>query len=84
MKKINIRKDLVKECRLYLSLLKYFDKILDKNFKNLIFQIIKELPIEQNRLKQIEAFINGQRAVETFDFDFLMLSDKVSPNYFDY
>lgn len=61
-----------------MSLIRYFDKILDKNFKNLIFQIIKELPIEQNKLRQIEAFINGQGpANESFDFDFLMLSDKV-------
>ena len=45
--KLNLaRKDFVKECRFYVSLIKYFDVLLDNNFKSMLHEVLKELPID--------------------------------------
>lgn len=45
--KLNLaRKDFVKECRLYVSLIKFFDSLLDTKFKKMLYEMLKELPID--------------------------------------
>ena len=77
------KKDLIKECRLYASMLDFFDKVLDKKFKNLLYSIVKDLPFDFGKFVK---FQHDNRNLNTEEFfypesNLLLLCDKVIKIY---
>ncbi|CAF0882956.1 unnamed protein product [Brachionus calyciflorus] len=78
--KLNInRKDFIKECRLYVSLLKYFENLLDSKYKCELYKIIHELPIE---LPGSFKLLSNSGLNDANNLEILLLSeDQIESNY---
>lgn len=71
---------------MYLSLIKYFDKILDRKFKSLLYPILKELPVElpssiQNHFNSMSKSESSQSSNNLNDFDLLLLDENESSSH---
>lgn len=69
------KKDFIKECRLYMSLIKYFDRILDKKFKLMLYPILKQLPIELPSSIQSQFSSSSRQDFSSSEFDLLLLDE---------